>query len=38
MTRSAERLRVTGERTGQEFQNTVTQLAGKIQSLYAPLA
>jgi hypothetical protein len=38
MARSAERLRVTAERTGQEIQTTVTQLAGTIQSLYTPLA
>ena len=38
MTRSAERLQVTAEHVGQEIQATVTQLAGKVQSLYAPLA
>ena len=38
MTRSAERLQVTAEHAGQEIQATVTQLAGKVQSLYAPLA
>jgi len=37
-TRSAERLQVTAEHAGQEIQATVTQLAGKVQSLYAPLA
>ena len=38
MTRSAERLQVTAEHAGQEIQATVTQLAGKVQSLYTPLA
>ena len=38
MTRSAERLQTTAEHTGQEIQATVTQLAGKVKSLYAPLA
>ena len=38
MTRSAERLQVTAEHAGQEIQATVTQLAGNMQSLYAPLA
>jgi hypothetical protein len=36
MTRSAERLQTTAEHTGQEIQATVTQLAGKVKSLYAP--
>ena len=38
MTRSAERLQVTAERTGQEIQATFTQLAGRVKSLYGPLA
>ena len=38
MTRSAERLQVTAEHASQEIQATVTQLAGKVQSLYTPLA
>lgn len=38
MTRSAERLQVTAEHTGKEIQATFTQLAGKVQSLYTPLA
>lgn len=38
MTRSAERLQVTAERTGQEIQATFTQLAGRVKSLYRPLA
>jgi hypothetical protein len=38
MTRSAERLQVTAEHAGQEIQATVAQLAGKVKSLYAPLA
>jgi len=38
MTRSAERLQVTAEHAGQEIQATVSRLAGKVQSLYAPLA
>jgi len=36
MTRSAERLQTTAEHTGQEIQATVTQLADKVKSLYAP--
>lgn len=38
MTRSAERLQATAEQTGREIQATVAQLAGKMKSLYAPLA
>ena len=38
MTRSAERLQVTAEQTSKDIQDTVTQLAGKMQSLYTPLA
>ena len=38
MTRSAERLQVTAEHAGREIQATVAQLAGKVQSLYTPLA
>ena len=38
MTRSAERLQVTAEQTGKEIQATFAQLAGKVKSLYAPLA
>lgn len=38
VTRSAERLQVSAEHAGQEIQATLTQLAGKVQSLYAPLA
>ncbi|MEX2224276.1 MAG: hypothetical protein WEG40_21025 [Candidatus Rokuibacteriota bacterium] len=37
-TRSAERLQVTAEHTGKEIQATFAQLAGKVQSLYTPLA
>jgi hypothetical protein len=38
VTRSAERLHVTAEHTGREIQATFTQLAGKVQALYSPLA
>ena len=38
LNRSAERLQVTAEHAGQEIQATFTQLAGKVQSLYTPLA
>ena len=38
VSRSAERLQVTAEHTGREIQATFTQLAGKVQSLYTPLA
>ncbi len=38
MTRSAERLHATAEQTGKEIQATFAQLAGKMKSLYAPLA
>jgi hypothetical protein len=38
MTRSAERLQTSADHTGQEIQATVTQLTGKMKSLYAPLA
>jgi predicted outer membrane protein len=37
MSRSAERLQATAEHAGREMQATVTQLAGKVQSLYTPL-
>jgi hypothetical protein len=38
MTRSAERLQATAEQTGKEIQATYAQLAGKMKSLYTPLA
>jgi hypothetical protein len=38
MSRSAERLQVTAEHTGKEIQATFTQLAGKVQTLYTPIA
>jgi hypothetical protein len=38
MTRSAERLQMKAEQTGTEIQATVSQLAGKMKSLYAPIA
>jgi hypothetical protein len=38
MTRSAERLQTSADHAGQEIQATVTQLTGKMKSLYAPLA
>jgi hypothetical protein len=38
VTRSAERLQVTAEHAGQEIQATFAQLAGKVKSLYTPLA
>lgn len=38
MSRSAERLQTTADHAGQEIQSTVAQLAGRVQSLYAPLA
>jgi len=38
MTRSAERLQVTAEQTGKEIQATFTQVAGRMKSLYSPLA
>ena len=38
MTRAAERLQTSADHTGQEIQATVTQLTGKMKSLYAPLA
>jgi len=38
MTRSAERLQATAEQTGREIHATFAQLAGKMKSLYAPLA
>lgn len=38
MTRSAERLQATAEHAGKEIQATFVQLAGKVKSLYAPLA
>jgi len=38
MTRSAERLQVTAEQTGKEIQATFAQVAGRMKSLYSPLA
>lgn len=38
MTRSAERLQAKTEQAGTEIQATVTQLVGKMRSLYAPVA
>jgi hypothetical protein len=38
MSRSAERMQVTAEHTSKEIQATFTQLAGKVQTLYTPLA
>jgi len=38
MTRSAERLQVTAEQTGKEIQATFSQVAGRMKSLYSPLA
>jgi hypothetical protein len=38
MSRSAERLQVTAGHTGNEIQATLTQLAGRVQALYTPLA
>jgi polyhydroxyalkanoate synthesis regulator phasin len=38
MSRSAERMQVTAEHTGKEIQATFTQLAGKVQTLYTPIA
>lgn len=38
LNRSAQRLQVAAEHAGQEIQATFTQLAGKVQSLYTPLA
>jgi hypothetical protein len=38
MSRSAERLQVTAEHTGTEVQATLTQLVGRVQALYTPLA
>ena len=38
MSRSAERMQATAEHTGKEIQATFTQLAGKVQTLYTPLA
>jgi len=38
MTRSAERLQVTAEQTGKEIQATFAQVAGRMKSLYPPLA
>jgi hypothetical protein len=38
VSRSAERMQVTAEHTGKEIQATFTQLAGKVQTLYTPLA
>jgi len=38
MTRSAERLQATAEQTGKEIQSTFAQVAGRMKSLYSPLA
>ncbi len=38
MTRAAERLQATADHTGREIQATFSQLAGKVQSLYTPIA
>ncbi len=38
MTRSAERLQETAEQTGKEIQATFAQVAGRMKSLYSPLA
>lgn len=38
MTRSAERLQSSAEQTGKEIQATFAQLAGKVKTLYTPLA
>jgi hypothetical protein len=38
MSRSAERMQMTAEHTGKEIQAAFTQLAGKVQTLYTPLA
>jgi hypothetical protein len=38
MSRSAERMQVTAEHAGKEIQATFTQLAGKVQTLYTPIA
>lgn len=38
MTRSAERLQATAEQTGKEIQATFAQVAGRVKSLYSPLA
>jgi hypothetical protein len=38
VTRSAERLQAKAEHTGTEIQATVSQLVGKMKSLYTPVA
>jgi hypothetical protein len=38
VSRSAERLQATAERAGQEIQATFAELAGRVKSLYTPLA
>ncbi len=38
MTRSAERLQVTAEQAAKEIQATFAQLAGKVKSVYSPIA
>ena len=38
LTRSAERLQMTAEQAAKEIQATFAQLAGKVKSLYSPLA
>lgn len=37
VTRSAERLQVTAERSAKEIQNAFAQLSGKARSLYSPV-
>jgi hypothetical protein len=38
VSRSAERLQASAERAGQEIQATFTEVAGRVKSLYTPLA
>jgi len=38
ITRSAERVQVTAEQAGKEIQATFAQLAGKVKTMYVPLA
>ena len=38
MTRSAERMQVTAERATKEIQGSFAQLAGRVKSLYSPVA
>jgi hypothetical protein len=37
VTRSAERLQMTAERSAKEIQNAFAQLSGKVRSLYSPI-